>query len=57
VPGTTDDVHPNWQLPLAEPDGSGGHRPVSLEQLKGSPQLAALLAAVGADGSTGAADR
>jgi 4-alpha-glucanotransferase len=57
VPGTTDDVHPNWQLPLAEPDGAGGDRPVSLEQLKESPQLAPLLAAFAVAGSAATADR
>jgi 4-alpha-glucanotransferase len=57
VPGTTDDVHPNWQLPLAEPDGSGGHRPVSLEELKVSRHLARLLAVFAGDGSAVRSDR
>ncbi|MFJ3643284.1 4-alpha-glucanotransferase [Streptomyces sp. NPDC090108] len=38
LPGTWDQ-YPNWRLPVADADG----RPVTLEQLTGSPRLRALL--------------
>jgi 4-alpha-glucanotransferase len=33
VPGTGDEVYPNWCLPLAVDDGTGP-RPITLEQLR-----------------------
>jgi 4-alpha-glucanotransferase len=44
LPGTTDS-YPNWRLPIAEPDGAGGHRPLTLEDLEAHPGPR-LLAAV-----------
>jgi 4-alpha-glucanotransferase len=38
MPGTTDDVYPNWRLPLCGPDGA----PVLLEDLPSSPRLRAV---------------
>ena len=41
-PGTTGALYPNWQVPLAGPDG----KPVFLEDLPANPRFNSLLAAV-----------
>ncbi len=41
-PGTTGALYPNWQIPLAGPDG----KPVVLDQLPENPRFNRLLAAV-----------
>ncbi len=41
-PGTTEALYPNWQVPLAGPDG----RPVLLDDLPANPRFNSLLAAV-----------
>ena len=41
-PGTTEELYPNWQVPLGGPDG----RPVYLDDLPGNKRFNSLLAAV-----------
>ncbi|WP_240793544.1 MULTISPECIES: 4-alpha-glucanotransferase [unclassified Arthrobacter] len=41
-PGTTEALYPNWQVPLAGPDG----KPVLLDDLPANPRFNSLLAAV-----------
>jgi 4-alpha-glucanotransferase len=41
-PGTTEALYPNWQVPLAGPDG----KPVFIDDLPATPRFNALLAAV-----------
>ena len=41
-PGTTEALYPNWQVPLAGPDGE----PVFIDDLPATPRFNALLAAV-----------
>ncbi|UKA75802.1 4-alpha-glucanotransferase [Arthrobacter sp. FW306-07-I] len=41
-PGTTEELYPNWQVPLGGPDG----KPVYLDDLPGNKRFNALLAAV-----------
>ncbi|MEZ2391695.1 4-alpha-glucanotransferase [bacterium RCC_150] len=41
-PGTTSDIYPNWQVPLADADGNA----VLLEDLETNPRFNSLLAAV-----------
>ncbi|MFC4398201.1 4-alpha-glucanotransferase [Arthrobacter sedimenti] len=41
-PGTTEELYPNWQVPLGGPDG----RPVYLDDLPGNRRFNSLLAAV-----------
>jgi 4-alpha-glucanotransferase len=45
VPGTSDDVYPNWQLPLAE-DTAGGPRPVLVDDLRSHPRVPSVVAAL-----------
>lgn len=53
VPGTSDDVYPNWQQPLAE-DTPAGPRPVLLEDLRSHPRVPAVVAALRDGRPTGA---
>ncbi|MFG1924954.1 4-alpha-glucanotransferase [Cryptosporangium sp. NPDC048952] len=47
LPGTMDE-YPNWRLPLAVPDSSGGHRPVSVEEFMASDRVRQLASVLGA---------